>query len=93
MHPGFPPLDVDLCGWFQEQAQASARPYEHAVVVKRLHDFTYSLLTVLLNHLKDIESKEHLEEAKSGKYSEYLVIRSQATRSRRCRYPENTAIM
>jgi hypothetical protein len=76
MHSGFPPLDGDLRRWFEEQALAS----EHAVVMKRLHNFTYSLLTVLLDHLKDIESKELLEEAKSGKCSEYPIIRSRTTR-------------
>jgi len=77
MHSGFPPPDDDLRDWFKKQASATS--YEETEVAKMLHGFTCSLLTVLLDHLKDIESKEHLEEAKSGKCSEYPAIRSQTT--------------
>ena len=76
MHSGFPPPDNDLRDWFQKQTGATS--YEETEG-ETLHDFTCSLLTVLLDHLKDIESKEHLEEAKSGKCSDYPAICSQTT--------------
>jgi len=75
---GFPPPDAILRKWFEERK--SADPNDQSEVAKRLRDFVHSLLTVLLDHLKDIESKERVEEAKSGKCSEYPVIPFQTVR-------------
>ena len=69
--------------------QTSAGPNEQSEVAKRLRDLVYSLLTVLLDRLKSIESKER---AKLGKCSEYPVIPSRTVRECHCRYSENPAI-
>jgi len=72
---GFPPPDTILHDWFKERTLA--KPHDQSEVAKGLRDFVYSLLTVLLDHLKDIESKER---GKLGESSEYLVIPSQTVR-------------
>jgi hypothetical protein len=46
---------------------------------KRLHDFMYSLLTILLKWLQEIESAERLAEVKSGQCRDYPVIPSRTT--------------
>jgi hypothetical protein len=66
---GFPPPDIHLRDWFQSLAGADSN--RQAMVAKKLHDFMYSVLTVLLKCLKDIES-----EVKSGECRDYLVISS-----------------
>jgi hypothetical protein len=68
---GFPPPDTILHDWFERWTLAD--PNEQNEVAKRLRDFVYSLLTLLLNRLKCIESNEW---AKLGECSEYPVIPS-----------------
>jgi len=68
-------LVFGLRDWFKKLAGAELN--EQASVAKRLHDFMYSLLIILLKWLEKIESDERLEEVKSGECRDYPVIPSQ----------------